>query len=338
LRSPTIKDVARQAGVSIATVSRAINRPETVGKTVVARVREAIAMLDYVPDRAARSLVSRRFDAIGAIVPTIDNAIFAKGFQSLQSRLNESGYGLLLTSTEYDDKRELLALQSLIEHGVDGIVLVGTAHSPAAMRLLAQRKVPYVNTWTYDRTLAAPCIGFDNRAAMERLAHYLADLGHVRIAMIAGVTRHNDRAAERVAGVRDALRTRGVMVPDDWLIERPYTIADGRQAAAKLLGSAPRPTALICGNDILAFGALFECQDRGLRVPADISVAGFDDVDLASQVSPALTTMRVPALEMGRAAADYLVQRHAGRPAADGIELQAELIVRGSTAPAPARR
>jgi LacI family transcriptional regulator len=332
VRSPTIKDVARQAGVSIATVSRVINRPQAVGAAAIARVREAIGTLGYVPDRAARALVSGRFNAVGAIVPTIDNAIFAKGIQSLQSRLNESGYSLLLTSTEYEDDRELLALQSLIEHGVDGIVLVGTAHSPAMLRLLAQRKVPYVNTWTYDRSLATPCIGFDNRAAMEKLTHYLADLGHVRVAMIAGVTRHNDRASERVAGVRAALATRGLALPDEWLIERPYTVADGRHAAARLLGGTRRPSAIICGNDVLAFGALFECQARGLRVPADISVTGFDDVDLASQVAPPLTTMRVPAIEMGRAAADYLVQRHAGRPTRDGVELQAELIVRTSTA------
>jgi LacI family transcriptional regulator len=332
--SPTIKDVAKQAGVSIATVSRVINRPDNVGTTAVVRVREAIAMLGYVPDRAARSLVSGRFTAIGAIVPTIDNAIFAKGIQSLQSRLNESGYGLLLASTEYEDDRELLAVRSLIEHGVDGIVLVGTAHSPGVMRLLEQRKVPYVNTWSYDRSVAAPCIGFDNRAAMERLTHYLADLGHVRIAMIAGVTRNNDRAAERVTGVVKALRVRGLALADGWLIERPYTIADGRHAATRLLASVPRPTALICGNDILAFGALFACQAQGLRVPAEISITGFDDVDLASQVSPALTTMRVPATEMGRSAADYLLQRRAGRPTQDGIELQAELIVRTSTAPA----
>lgn len=336
MRSPTIKDVARQAGVSIATVSRVINRPQAVGSAAIGRVRDAIATLGYVPDRAARSLVSGRFNAIGAIVPTIDNAIFAKGIQSLQSRLNESGYGLLLASTEYDDARELLALQSLIEHGVDGIVLVGTAHSPAMARLLEQHDVPYVNTWTYDRSLARPCIGFDNRAAMEKLAGYLADLGHVRIAMIAGVTRHNDRAAERVAGVRAALRARGLVLAEEWLIERPYTVADGRQAAARLVGGMPRPSAIICGNDILAFGALFECQARGLRVPAEISITGFDDVDLASHVAPALTTMRVPAMEMGRFAADYLVQRHAGRATQDGIELQAELIVRGSTAPARA--
>lgn len=332
--SPTIKEVARQAGVSIATVSRVINRPDTVGRAALVRVRDAIAMLGYVPDRAARSLVSGRFNAIGAIVPTIDNAIFAKGIQSLQTRLNEHGYSLLLTSTEYELDRELVALQSLIAHGVDGIVLVGTTHSPGVMRLLERRTIPYVNTWSYDRSFAAPCIGFDNRGAMERLTHYLLDLGHVHIAVIAGVTLHNDRAAERVAGVKAALRARGLSLPDGWLIERPYTVADGRQAAANLLSCVPRPSALICGNDILAFGALFEAQARGLRVPAQISITGFDDVDLASQVSPALTTMRVPAIEMGRCAADYLLQRQLGHATHGGIELQAELILRASTAPA----
>lgn len=331
--SVTIKDVAREAGVSIATVSRALNTPERVGRAIVARVRAAVATLDYVPDRAARSLVSRRFNAIGAIVPTVDNAIFAKGIQSLQNRLNASGYTLLLASTEYDEARELLGLQSLIEHGVDGMVLVGAAHPPAMLRLLAQRSLPFVNTWSYDPTHAAPCVGFDNRAAMARLTRYLLDLGHRRLAMIAGVTRHNDRAAERIAGTREALDDRGLQLPAQWLIERPYTVADGRSAMAKLLGGPRPPSAVVCGNDILAFGALFECQARGVRVPEQVSITGFDDVDLAAHLAPALTTMRVPATEMGCAAADYLVHRCAARPAPDCVELHAELIVRGSTGP-----
>lgn len=330
--SSTIKDVARQAGVSIATVSRAMNTPDKVGDAVAARVRAAIAALGYVPDRAARSLASRRFDAIGAIVPTIDNAIFAKGIQSLQSRLNASGYTLLLASTEYDAARELLALQSLIEHGVDGIVLVGAAHGPALLRLLEQRGVAYVNTWSYDPTRSAPCVGFDNRSAMGRLVHYLVDLGHRRFAMIGGISRDNDRAAERIAGARTALAAHALHIPRAWLIERPYTIADGRSAAAQLLAGPGLPSVILCGNDILAFGALFECQARGLRVPEQISITGFDDVDLASQLSPGLTTMHVPAEAMGSAAADYLVQRRAGQPTPDCIELSAELIVRGSTA------
>lgn len=333
LQSVTIKDVARKARVSIATVSRALNTPDKVNDEAVARVRAAAQALGYVPYRAARSLVSRHFHAIGAIVPTIDNAIFAKATQALQGELNAHGYTLLLASTEYDPARELAEVQSLIEHGVDGIVLVGAEHPPGVKRLLEAKRIPFINTWIYSPTSAAPCIGFDNRTAMARLTNYLLDLGHRRFAMIAGITRNNDRAAQRVRGVRDALAARGLRLDADRLIECRYAIADGRAALAQLLAARERPTAVICGNDVLAFGALFECLATGVRVPESLSITGFDDLDLASHLLPSLTTMRVPATEMGLRAADYLIARVAGGAVPDRIELEPSLIVRGTTAP-----
>ena len=319
--------------MSIATVSRALNTPDKVNDGIVARVRSSADALGYVPYRAARSLVSRRFNAIGAIVPTIDNAIFAKATQALQSQLNAHGYTLLLASTEYDPAREIVEVQTLVEHGVDGIVLVGAEHQPGVERLLLAKRIPFVNTWIYEAASAAPCIGFDNRAAMGRIANYLLDLGHRRFAMIAGVTRNNDRAAQRVAGVREALGARGLELPVARVIECPYSIADGRSATAMLLAQAEPPTAVICGNDILAFGALFECLAKRVRVPEALSVTGFDDLDLALHMQPPLTTMRVPAIEMGLRAADYLIARGRDDTVAHRIELEPSLIVRGTTGP-----
>ncbi|MDA8108231.1 MAG: LacI family DNA-binding transcriptional regulator [Betaproteobacteria bacterium] len=335
-KSATIKDVARKAGVSIATVSRALTNPGRVKAETVARIRATAEALKYVPDRAARSLVSKQFGTIGAIVPTIDNAMFAKALHALQSRLNTHGYTLLLASTDYQAERESAELQSLVERGIDGIVLVGAEHGSEVARLIEARAIPFVHTWIYDGAGQAPCIGFDNRLAMMRLANYLYDLGHRRFAMIAGITRGNDRAAQRKAGLVDALAARGIKLPAARIVERPYSIADGRSALRMLLAQREPPTAVVCGNDILAHGALYECIAQGVSVPQSLSIAGFDDVELSSHIVPSLTTMRVPAAEIGLCAADFLVARLAGTPTPDHVRLEAELVVRSSTAPPPA--
>jgi LacI family transcriptional regulator len=334
--SVTIKDVARKAGVSIATVSRALSNPGRVNAGTVARIRATAEALKYVPDRAARSLVSGQFGTIGAIVPTIDNAMFAKALHALQSRLNTLGYTLLLASTEYQAAREFSELKSLVERGIDGIVLVGGEHDPEVARLIEAKAIPFVHTWIYDGASPAPCIGFDNRLAMMRLASYLYDLGHRRFAMIAGITRDNDRAAQRLAGLVDALAAHRIKLPAGCIIERPYTISDGRSAMRMLLAPRQRPTAVLCGNDILAHGAVYECLAQGVSVPQSLSISGFDDAELSSHMVPSLTTMRVPATEIGVCAADYLVARLAGTPTPDHVRLEAELVVRGSTAPPPA--
>jgi len=332
-RAPTIVDVAAAAGVSISTVSRALAGHARVDPRLAERVRTAAASLGYVPDRRGRALVQRRSNSIGAVVPTIDNPIFARALNALQVRLDADGHRLLLATTEYDHGRELAAVQALVEHGVDGVVLVGARHHPGVLPLIGARGIPVVCTWTYDPDAAIATIGFDNREAMQRLTWHLVDLGHRRIAMIAGVAEGNDRAAARRDGFAAALAARGL--EPHAILERPYTIAEGRAAARLLLAAPHPPTALACGNDILAFGALAEAREMGIAVPAQVSVTGFDDVDLASHVVPPLTTMRVPSAEMGKLAAEYLLARLAGRDVRQAIALDAELILRASTAPPP---
>ena len=332
----TIVDVARVAGVSVATVSRALSRPERVRPEMVAKVRAVASRLGYVPHSAARALVSRRSSTIGAVVPTVDNAIFAKAIQSLQFALDDRGYRLLVAFNEYDLARETVQVRAMIEHGVDGLVLVGGAHDDATLALLRSRGVPFVYTWIFDPSGPDPCIGFDNRRAMIRLTNHLADLGHRHFAVVSGITRGNDRAAERLHGVRDALAARGIELPPASVVERPYGIAEGRSALRLLLARRPAPTAIVCGNDVLAFGVLFEALAQGIDVPGALSITGFDDLDLAAQLTPALTTMRVPSAEMGSRAAEFLLSRSNGDMVPEKVELEAELIVRGTTAP-PAR-
>ncbi len=336
--APKLIDVARMAGVSVATASRALSASTQVGVDTRTRVRQAAQLLGYVAHGAARALAEQRTRTVGAVIPTLNNAIFARSINALQQSLAQSSYALLLASHEYDPVTELELTRRLLERGIDGLVLVGTDHDPALYALLDKFQVPYVLTWALDAQQRHPCIGFDNRAAALEIARHLLDLGHTRFAMISGLTAHNDRARDRIAGVRAALRARNIALDPDDVVERPYSFASGQQAMTELLRRREAPTAVICVNDVHAVGALLACQALGVEVPRQVSVTGFDDMDISEHIPPGLTTMRVPKAEMGRAAADYLLRRLAGRDVAATTELDLEWIVRGSTGPAPRRR
>ena len=330
---PRLADVARLARVSTATVSRVLNHPSTVTARLRGRVHAAVESLGYVPHGHARALASRRSNTIGAVVPTIDNAIFARNIQSLQARLFESGRTLLLASSDYDYGRERDQVQSLVERGIDGLFLVGETREPSIYRLVEKTRIPYVTTWIYREDSSHPCVGFNNLQAAYQLCSYLLDIGHRHIAMVAGVMHCNDRAAERVQGVTAAMAERRLHFAPGHFAEHEYEIAEGRRAASRILASPNRPTAIVCGNDVLAFGVLFECLARGVNVPKDMSITGFDDLDLAANIDPPLTTIRVPAAEMGRRAAEYLLAKLEKTPIPERTELQAVLVVRETTAP-----
>jgi LacI family transcriptional regulator len=199
--------------------------------------------------------------------------------------------------------------------------------------MLDTQQVPYVLTWALDASGRHPCVGFDNRAAAVRVARHLLDLGHREFAMISGITAGNERAAERLEGVTQALAERGIALAAGRVVEKPYTLSAGREGLRELLGGTPRPTAIICGNDVLAIGALAECQSAGIAVPRQISVTGFDDLEIASVVTPPLTTVHFPTAELGSYAAQHLLARLSGKPFEMRTELPVELVVRASTAP-----
>ena len=333
VEQPRLADVAALAGVSTATVSRALNQPAAVTPQLRARVQSAVEELGYVPYGPARALASRRSYTIGAVVPTIDNAIFARNIQALQARLFDAGFTLLLASSEYDYPREVREVQSLVERGIDGLMLVGEMRDESVYELLDKKRVPYINTWIYREESPHPCVGFDNAQAAHQIGSYLLDIGHRSIAMVAGIREGNDRAAARIDGVTASLAERGLRFERGQLVEYEYHIAEGRRAASRLLASPNRPTAIVCGNDVLALGVLFECRARGVQVPREISITGFDDLDLAANIDPPLTTIRVPAAEMGRHAAEFLLARLEKSPAPEKTELPATLVVRETTAP-----
>ena len=330
-----LRDVAARAGVSTATVSRVLNNTGTVGTAVRLRVEQACAVLGYVPAGSARARPARRSYTIGAVVPTIENAAFARTVFVLQKTLQEAGLTLLLATTDYDPEVELQAVTRLLNQGVEGLMLIGGEHHSELRAQLEQRRIPFVEGWTLSSQGAA--IGFDNVRAAEELTDHLLDLGHRHIAVIAGEIEHNDRAAARLIGVRRSLERRGLFTHSEWLTNRPYLIGEGRLLLRHLLAEAglKPPTAIICGNDQLAFGVLVEARAHRIAVPRQLSVAGFGDADHAEFMEPPLTTMHVPAQEIGELAAAYLLSRLAGEPAEHVHRVDVRLMARASTAPPP---
>ena len=327
-----MEDVARAAGVSPATVSRCINRPEMVREDRRLRIRAAIAELGYVPHGAARALASKRSMTIGALFPRLNSLLFGSFIAPLQRRLHAEGYTLVVSSSDYDSATEQQQVSSLVSNGIDGLVLIGTSHDPEVFRLLERKAIPFVLTWSWDRNHPQPQIGFDNASAAAAVASYLLDIGHRRIGMISGPAEGNDRVAARIHGVRAALAARGCELKDRNLVESPFDIREGGKAFGRLMRQPDPPSAVLCGSDIFAVGALFEARRLGLSVPEEVSVTGFDDTDLASCVVPALTTLRTPRTEMAERTARYLLGRLAGR-ATGSQQLETELIVRESSAP-----
>ncbi len=329
-----LRDVAAEAGVSIATVSRVLNGSGTVSAAVRQRVEQACASLGYVAGALPRAAAARRSGTIGAVVPTIEIDAFSRTVFVLQKTLQQAGLTLLLASTDYDPDVELQAVTRLLAQGVEGLVLIGGERDPRLRAELERTRLPFVEAWTLASAGAA--VGFDNVRAAEELTDHLLDLGHRHIAVVAGQTQYNDRAAARLAGVRRSLQQRGLYTHSEWLTEQPYRIAEGRLALRRLLEEGLKPpTAIICGNDQLAFGVLVEARAHRIAVPRQLSVAGFGDTDYADFLEPPLTTMRVPAEEIGSLAAAYLLNRLNGLPAERVSRVDVRLIVRASTAPPP---
>ena len=329
---PTLNDVAQLAQVSTATVSRCLNDPGKVLPSTRERVQEAIASLGYTPNFAARFMAAKRTFTIGAIIPTMENAIFARGLQAFQETLHDRGYTMLVASSAYDPKVEEEQIRTLVARGADGILLIGHDRDPQIVDYLIQQHVPAVVAWSYDPDALLPSVGFDNRAAMCALTDHVLGLGHTRLAMIAGVTQGNDRARARVYGVFDAMAAQGLDPANLALVEAKYDVAEAAAALIALMQRDPKPSIVLCGNDVLAAGALQGARELGLDVPRALSITGFDDIELARVAVPELTTVHVPHAEMGRRAAAELIGIIEEKRPGVSTKLDARLIMRASLA------
>ena len=332
---PTLEDVARDSGVSTATVSRCLNDPSRVALHTRERVLASIASLGYSPNFGARALAAKRTNTFGAVIPTMDSAIFARGLQAFQDELGRNDATLLVSSSSYDPEIEERQVRTMIARGADGLLLIGRRRGKSVERFLARQGVPVVIAWTIGKAGPHSVVGFDNAAGAAALARRAIELGHRRFAFLSGERRANDRAADRVLGVRRALRAHG-LDPDALAVEEsPYAIAEAGEAFRRLVETRPRPSIVMCGNDVQAVGALMMARELGLSVPGDVSVTGFDDIELATVVAPALTTVHVPHRDMGRRAAEVLLAHVRGVDGPRRVKLPTRLVERDSLAAPP---
>ncbi len=324
--------VAKAAKVSPSTVSRTFNHPDLVNPATRKKINRAVQKLGYIRNRAAQTMHGKRSGTIGLVVPTINHAIFAEVIQAFSDSIDKAGFSLLLASHGYDLDREYAMVRKFLEHRVDGVALVGLEHSDATARLIEQQKIPALAIWNFSEESPLPCVGADNRLAGRLATEHLLELGHRNIGLIFPTTSGNDRAQHRLSAVHDTLDAVGVSVPIEHASEAPYSVSQAKEAALTLLAKQSRPTALLCGNDVIAQGALFAAQNLGLKVPDDLSIIGIGDFKGSADVEPGLTTIRIPAETIGILAGekftDYITSDD---PAPFRIRCDLERIVRGTT-------
>ncbi|NYT43925.1 substrate-binding domain-containing protein [Alcaligenaceae bacterium] len=291
-----IKDVARVAGFSIATVSRAFRAPEKVNVHTRAQIERVAKQLGYIANSSAQVLRTRRSRVLGVVLPTLLNPVFAECLDGIARAAHASGYSIVPVTTDYQVTSEERTVQTFIAANVDGVLLV--VSNPAdslALRLLKSKQIPYV--LAYNLHQDHPCVTVDSEAAVADVVGQLADCGHRHIAMVSGHLAQSDRAQQRYRGYLKAMRQLGLQHRD--LIEVPFMATSVAQISVQLARS-DRPTALFCSNDLLAIRSVRAANDSGLRVPDDLSVVGFDGIELGMDLTPRLTTIQQPNREMGR--------------------------------------
>lgn len=335
-RNTKVSDVAKAADVSVATVSRAFNIPDAVRPEVRERVLAVASSLGYSPNAAAKALRMQRTNIAGVAIPTLDYAIYARMVNSFQNKLAQAGHMVFVTTTGWDNTRIFERVRPLLERGAEGLVLVGAIEDKELREYLKDKHIPIVTTYSYHANEAVPSIGFDNYAATAEMVDYLIRLGHRKIAMISGPSKGNDRQRARIKAFRDVLAENEIH-ETPVVIERHQTLVNGADAMREIHAQHPDVTAIVCASDILAFGVLVECKKLGINVPRDISVTGHDDVDFAALLDPPLTTISVPASEMGERSADALLNALTTSRSIQPVKLETNLVIRKSTAHPPKR-
>lgn len=327
-----LEEVAREAGVSSMTVSRALRHPEQVAPATLAAVRRAVARLGYLPHGAASALASSRSRVVAAIVPTLMNSVYASTTSGLARVLREAGYELMLGDSGYDAAAEAALVRSVLGRRVDAVVLTGAAHADETRELLARQRVPVVEIWDLPPRPIDLVVGFSNVAAGREAGRWLAARGRRRWAFVGTGPDREDRSGKRLRGLREAAREAGLPAPLTAFVDDGMSAAQGRDAFGALLDAArPAPDAVFCANDALATGVLRAAADRRVAVPSALAVLGFGDFDVAAHTWPSLSTVRIPGREIGERAAHALLARlDGGVPPAGRIDVGFDIVARES--------
>ena len=328
-----IRDVADSAGVSVATVSRTLQQPERVSPKTRSKVMAAVEQVGYKPNLMAVKFRSGKTHNLVVLVPTVANVFFARVISGMQQAAAESGYSILLANTLGNAEIENHYAKMVSTSQADGLIQLRAQNPFDGSMINDNGLLPMVNACEVMDEGKFPVVTLDNRAAAKAMTTHLISLGHKRIAMIKG-PHSSPLTQDRLAGYEDALNEAGLNLDENLLFPGDFTLQAGYKAGEAIASQQPRPTAVFCENDETAIGAMQAFKQAGLRIPEDISVAGFDDIAFSAFCDPPLTTIAQPAEEFGRTAVSLLVDLLNGKlTKAPKVIMPFELIVRESTGP-----
>lgn len=335
-----MEDVAREAGVSMITVSRMLREPERVAPATREKIEKAIEETGYVPNLVAGGLASTKTRIVAAVMPYFQQGGF-EFVRGLSDTLTRNGLCLLLGNSDGTSAEEDEIARILLGYRPAGLVIQGASHTGNASNLLRKANVPVVETDALPENPIDMCVGFSNRDAARAAVRHLIERGGKRIGFLTANPRDEprravggylDRHALRAEGYRDALTEAGLTYDPGLVVQTNFAIADGRRAFIELLEANPKMDALFCAHDIWAMAALFECQRRGLHVPKDLLICGFGDLEFAGEMIPSITTVRLPRYEIGSLAAGMLISRLNGEDIDEPVvDVGFELVVRESS-------
>jgi DNA-binding LacI/PurR family transcriptional regulator len=328
----SIKDIARLAGVSHSTVSRALHKSPLIPTRTAQRIQRIAEEQGYRASAVARSLVTRRTQAIGVVVTSIADPFNGDVVDGIEEVANERSYSVILATSQADPDRELAVVRACQERRVDGILVASSRVGALYVPLLSELEVPIVLLNNQGQGDFAYSVRIDNIHGMRLATEHLLALGHRRIAYVGDrFGLYSDE--ERFAGYREALDARGIPVSDALVVQGDGKADEGAASLDRLLNTQSRPTAVACYNDVTALGLMHHAEELGISVPGELSVTGFDDIPFAAFTRPSLTTVRQPRRDMGRRAMRLLFALLDREPVEKTLVINGELIVRGSTAP-----
>ncbi|MCF3936729.1 LacI family DNA-binding transcriptional regulator [Acuticoccus sp. M5D2P5] len=329
-RQVSMADVAERAGVSAITVSRALHHPDRVSERTRAAIDAAIAELGYVPNLLAGGLASTNTRIVSMIVPYVTHGVFADAIQGASDAFDDTGFSVLLGNSGGSPQREETIVRNLLGHRPAGVLVQGANHTEATRRILQNAAVPVVEMGTLPARPIDMAVGYSNHEAARTMTRFLALRGRRRIAFVSVPPAENDRANERLRGFKLALEEMDLAFFPELVFHTRYGIPEGREALAYLLDRPEPPDAVFCASDLWAYGMVSECARRGIKVPDDIAITGFNDQELASETEPGITTIRVPRYEIGRVGGELIMKRIEGLAADKVVDLGFKLIERGS--------
>jgi LacI family transcriptional regulator, gluconate utilization system Gnt-I transcriptional repressor len=331
-KAVTLGDVARHVGVGLMTVSRALRKPEMVSEPIRAKILKAVDELGYVRNRVASGLASGTARLVPVVIPTLLHPVYIPFLEGVYSVLAQHGYQIILSTTEYLVSAEDQLIEVLLGWFPDGLFLSGVDHSARTMSLLKRVHIPVVEVMDLSDSPLGINVGFSHFKVGMAVAEYFHRKGYSQIAYAGTMTEIDLRSVKRIAGFQQTLKDYGLPYHYIQRSNEPFSIALGGKLLNELLLQQPDIQAVFFANDDLAAGALFECQRRGIRVPEQLAIMGFNDQEIASSTIPTITSVRTPRREIGQIAAQMLVDHLQGGPPAERqVDLGFKIIERAST-------